>query len=100
MLRLSGVTIAVLLVAGPAALIVAGPAAFAQLPPQPPPVKNSIQQGTDQERAACHPDVMRYCKQFIHDDGQDDVFGILGCLQTNRGKISSSCQQVLASHGQ
>jgi hypothetical protein len=92
MLRISVVTIAVLLVAGPAAL--------AQLPPQPPPVKNSISQGTDQERAACHPDVMRYCKQFIHDDGQDDVFGILGCLQTIRGKISNSCQQVLASHGQ
>ena len=92
MLRITVVTIAVLLVAGPAAL--------AQLPPQPPPVKNSITQGSDQERAACHPDVIRYCKQFIHDDGQDDVFGILGCLQTNRGKISSSCQQVLASHGQ
>jgi hypothetical protein len=88
MLRISVVTIAVLLVAGPAAL--------AQLPP----VRNSIQQGTDQERAACHPDVIRYCKQFLHDDGQDDVFGILGCLQTNRGKISNSCQQVLASHGQ
>jgi hypothetical protein len=92
MLRISVVTIAVLLVAGPAAL--------AQLPPQPPPVKNQIGQATDQERAACHPDVMRYCKQFLHDDGQDDVFGILGCLQTNRGKISNSCQQVLASHGQ
>jgi hypothetical protein len=92
MFRASVLTIALVLIVGPAAL--------AQLPPQPPPVKNSIQQGTDQERAACHPDVMRYCKQFIHDDGQDDVFGILGCLQTNRGKISSSCQQVLASHGQ
>jgi hypothetical protein len=92
MFRASVLTIALVLMVGPAAL--------AQLPPQPPPVKNSIQQGTDQERAACHPDVMRYCKQFIHDDGQDDVFGILGCLQTNRGKISSSCQQVLASHGQ
>ena len=92
MLRISVVTIAVLLGAGPAAL--------AQLPPQPPPVKNSIQQGTDQERVACHPDVMRYCKQFVRDDGQDDVFAILGCLQTNRGKISNSCQQVLASHGQ
>jgi hypothetical protein len=92
MFRASVLTIALVLMVGPAAL--------AQLPPQPPPVKNSITQGTDQERAACHPDVMRYCKQFIHDDGQDDVFGILGCLQTNRGKISSSCQQVLASHGQ
>jgi hypothetical protein len=43
---------------------------------------------------------MRYCKQFVRDDGQDDVFAILGCLQTNRGRISNSCQQVLASHGQ
>ena len=100
MLRISVVTIAVLLVAGPAALIVAVPAALAQLPPQPPPVQNSIQQGTDQERVACHPDVIRYCKQFLKEDGQDDVFAILGCLQSNRGKISSSCQQVLASHGQ
>jgi hypothetical protein len=28
------------------------------------------------------------------------VFAILGCLQTNRQRISNSCQQVLASHGQ
>src|SRR4029077_5679274 len=92
MLRISVVTIAVLLVAGPAAL--------AQLPPQPPPVKNSITQGSDQECAACRPDVMRTGIQFVRDDGQDDVFAILGCLQTNRGRISNSCQQVLASHGQ
>ena len=92
MLRISVVTIAVLLVAGPAAL--------AQLPAQPPPVQNSITQGSDQERAACHPDVMRFCKQLVRDDGQDDVFAILGCLQSNRVKISNSCQQVLASHGQ
>lgn len=92
MLRICVLTIALVLTVGPAAL--------AQLPPQPPPVKNQLGQGTDQERAACHPDVMRYCKQFLHEDGQDDVFAILGCLQTNRQKISNSCQQVLASHGQ
>src|SRR6202047_2578585 len=92
MLRISVVTIAVLLVAGPAAL--------AQLPPQPPPVKNSITQGSDQERAACHPDVMRYCKQLVREDGGDDVFAILGCLQTNRSRISNPWQQVLGSHGQ
>jgi hypothetical protein len=93
MLRASILTITLVLLAGPAAM--------AQLPPQPPPVKNlSITAGSDQERAACHPDVMRYCKQLVHDDGQDDVFAILGCLQTNRQKISNACQQVLASHGQ
>ena len=85
-----------------ALLLLAGPAAMAQLPPQPPPVQGgpSLGGGTQQERAACHPDVMRYCKQFVHDNGQDDVFAILGCLQSNRSKISNSCQQVLASHGQ
>jgi hypothetical protein len=93
MLRISAVTIALLFVAGPAAL--------AQLPAQPPPVQGmGINQGTDQERAACHPDVMRFCKTFVHEDGQDDVFAILGCLQSNRSKISGACQQVLASHGQ
>ncbi len=83
-------------------LAAAGPAALAQLPPQPAPPKGtpSLGAGTDQERAACHPDVIRYCKQFLHDNGQDDVFGILGCLQSNRPKISNGCQQVLASHGQ
>ena len=93
MLRISAVTIALVFVTGPAAL--------AQLPPQPPPVQGmSINQGTDQERAACHPDVMRFCKKFVRENGQDDVFAILGCLQSNRAKISSTCQQVLASHGQ
>jgi hypothetical protein len=93
MLRISAVTIALVLVAGPAAL--------AQLPPQPPPVQGmGINQGTDQERAACHGDVMRYCRSFVHENGQDDVFAILGCLQSNRSHISGPCQQVLTSHGQ
>jgi len=95
MIRTAGVTIALLLLAGPAAM--------AQLPPQPPPVRGGgigIGSGNDQERAACHPDVVRYCKQFLHEDGQEDVFQILGCLQSNRTRISGSCQQVLASHGQ
>jgi hypothetical protein len=92
MLRISAVTIALLLVAGPAAL--------AQLPPQPPPVTPSMGAGTDQERAACHPDVLRFCRQLVHENGQDDVFAILSCLQTNRSRISGACQQVLASHGQ
>jgi hypothetical protein len=71
--------------------------AMAQFPSQPPPA--SPGKGNDQERAACHPDVMRYCKAEV-DANADDVLGILGCLQRNRVKISRSCQQVLASHGQ
>jgi hypothetical protein len=53
-----------------------------------------------QERAACHPDVIKYCKELVRDNEQSDVFAILGCLQTNRTRISVACQQVLAGHGQ
>lgn len=83
------------------ALFAAVTALLAQtLPPQPPPVANPlIGQGNDQERAACRPDVMKFCRQLIKDD-QDDVFAILDCLQTNRTRISIACKQVLNSHGQ
>jgi hypothetical protein len=56
-------------------------------------------QGDARERAACRPDVMRFCKQLIKDNN-DDVFSILNCLQSNRSRIGRACSQVLASHGQ
>ncbi len=56
-------------------------------------------QGDARERAACRPDVMRFCKQLIKDNN-DDVFGILNCLQGNRARLSRACSAVLASHGQ
>ena len=89
MIRTCIATIALALLVGPA---------LAQFPKQPPPA--AITSGTEQERAACHPDVIRFCKQLVRDDGQDDVFAILGCLQTNRSRISHACQAVLTSHGQ
>ena len=70
-----------------------------QLPPQPPPVASLMGQGTQQERTACHPDVTRFCQTQLQVN-PNDTFGILGCLQANRAKISRACQQVLASHGQ
>jgi hypothetical protein len=80
-------------------LALAAPAsALAQLPPQPPPVANPFNQGNEQERAACRPDVMKFCHSLVKDDS--DVLAILGCLQTNRSRISAPCQEVLASHGQ
>ena len=83
-----------------AASLAAGAAASAQnLPPQPPPVPGGIGQGNDQERAACHPDVTRFCQTQLQVN-PNDTLGILGCLQANRPKISRACQQVLASHGQ
>jgi hypothetical protein len=93
MLRTFAFTIALLLTAGTVVL--------AQLPPQPPPVANPFGQATEQERAACHPDVIKYCRELVKDDAQSDVFAILSCLQSNRPKISTACgRQVLASHGQ
>jgi hypothetical protein len=68
-----------------------------QFPPQPPPA--AMNQGNDRERAACHPDVARFCQTQLQVN-PNDTLGILGCLQANRPKISRACQQVLASHGQ
>ncbi len=89
LLRLASLTILM--------LVAIASVAMAQFPSQPAPA--SLGKGNDQERAACHADVIRYCKAEV-DANADDVLGILGCLQRNRGKISRSCQQVLASHGQ
>lgn len=68
-------------------------------PAQPAPVASPTQQGTEKERDACHPDVNRFCQAQLQIN-PDDVLGILGCLQTNRSRISRACQEVLASHGQ
>jgi hypothetical protein len=56
-------------------------------------------QGDARERAACRPDVMRFCKQVIKDTN-DDVISILNCLQSHRTRLSRACNQVLVSHGQ
>ncbi len=82
-----------------AVLLAAGTMVSAQLPPQPPPVASPLGQGNEQERAACHPDVVRFCKNMLKDGEDADVFAILNCLQTNRPKISNACQMVLAGHG-
>lgn len=72
--------------------------ASAQMPPQPPPVANPFnlpgQRGTDQERDACHPDVMKFCRELV-----PDQFKVLSCLQTNRTRLSNACKGVLAGHG-
>jgi hypothetical protein len=91
---------ALIIVSSLAAVLAASSAASAQmLPPQPAPVQGMGGQGNDQERAACHPDVTKYCQTQLQAN-PNDVLGILGCLQANRTKISKACQTVLASHGQ
>jgi hypothetical protein len=89
------------------ALTTAAIAHAQQMPSQPPPVASplggspllSLGEGNPEERAACHPDVTRYCQTQLQVN-PNDVLGILGCLQANRPKISHACQEVLASHGQ
>ena len=92
MFRTSILTIAFALATG------AG-ASAQQFPAQPAPVNGSLGQGNPQERAACHPDVKKFCQKQL-EINPDDVLGILGCLQSNRSQISADCQQVLASHGE
>lgn len=89
MYRVPALSIALLLITATAAL------AQAQFPPQPaaPPLP-----GNAQERAACHPDVVRFCQAELKAH-EDDVFSILGCLQRNRSRISRACQNVLAANG-
>jgi hypothetical protein len=48
-------------------------------------------QGTPQQRAACRPDVTKFCKGKGEDPGV-----ILGCLEANKDKISEKCRKVIA----
>ena len=72
------------------ALVSSATAAFAQQAIQPQ------RSGTPQEQAACNRDVQRHCRSIIN---QGD-FAILACLQQNRARISTACNQVLKNHGQ
>ena len=77
------------------ALLVAGsiPALSQPLPLPLPPFP--LPQGTPEERAACAPDVNRFCEYAL-----PDVFRVLQCLQGNRPRISRACREVLERHGQ
>jgi hypothetical protein len=52
-------------------------------------------QGTPEERAACGPDVHKFCAPAL-----PDTMRVLACLQANRKRISAACNHVLLSHGQ
>ena len=76
-----------------AVLMASSTPALAQLPLPFPPLP--MAQGTPEERAACGPDVHKFCKPALPDTMQ-----VLACLQVNRAKISAACNRVLVSHGQ
>ena len=59
----------------------------------------SAQQYGAQERTACRQDVRRFCQAEL-ERNSNDTLSITGCLQANRAKISRSCRNTLASHGQ
>ena len=48
-------------------------------------------QGTPQQRAACRPDVTKFCKGKGEDPGV-----LLQCLEDNKEKISEKCRKVIA----
>ena len=56
-------------------------------------------QGDSKVRAACRPDVMRFCKEFVKEDKNEDVVSILNCLESNKSN-EQGMSQVFASHGQ
>jgi hypothetical protein len=48
-------------------------------------------QGTPQQRAACRPDVAKFCKGKGEDPGV-----LLSCLEANKDKISEKCRVVIS----
>ena len=52
---------------------------------------SAFAQGTPQQRAACRPDVTKFCKGKGEDPGV-----ILECLEANKDKISERCRKVIA----
>lgn len=65
------------------ALFLVAPQAMAQ---------NSQEMGTPEQRAACGPDVSRYCKSVKPEEGP---FAYLACLQKNRDKLRPACVKVI-----
>ncbi len=51
---------------------------------------SAFAQGTPQQRAACRPDVAKFCK------GKGEDPGVLyDCLKDNKEKISDRCRKVI-----
>jgi hypothetical protein len=52
--------------------------------------------GTPELRAACGPDVRKFCHKIKEADG-DNAY--LQCLEANRHSLSERCITILKSHG-
>lgn len=64
-----------------------------------PAIADPLSNGTKEEREACAPEAVKFCKHEL-DVNTSDNDAILKCLQRNRQKIGTRCQVVLQSHGQ
>ena len=54
------------------------------------PFSTAFAQGTPQQRAACRPDVVKFCK------GKGDDPGVLlTCLEENKDKLAEKCRKVI-----
>jgi cysteine rich repeat protein len=62
-------------------------------------IADPLSNGTKEERAACAPEAVKFCKHELDVNASDNA-AILKCLQRNRQKISAQCQAVLKNHGQ
>jgi hypothetical protein len=51
--------------------------------------------GTPQDRAACRPDALKFCKDVL-----GDKFLVLDCLREKQDQISRACYAVLEKYGQ
>jgi hypothetical protein len=48
--------------------------------------------GTPEQRAACGPDVSRYCKSVKPEEGPSGYFA---CLQANKAKLKPACLKII-----
>lgn len=55
----------------------------------------ALSSGTEEEQAACRPDVRKLCKTA----GADEMV-VLFCLKENREKLTRACRKVLEDNGQ
>jgi hypothetical protein len=61
-----------------------------------PTLQEQMQMGTPEERAFCRPDVRKHCSKIDLSKGETH----LGCLKSNREKLSKACQDVMTKYGQ
>jgi hypothetical protein len=52
--------------------------------------------GSQEQQAACRPDVRRFCYKIKESEGSNPF---LQCLQEHRAKLSARCRAVLEYHG-